>query len=116
MLARHLIEREKKKVTVVSADVYRPAAIKQLETLAGEVGAQLTPPRKYLQRDVEELLPLDSPDFAASETLARGGLSAASWRLSRSRPLQQKSGPLRRFASHFENLSQGRRNFVPWLT
>ena len=39
-LARHLIEREKKKVTVVSADVYRPAAIKQLETLAGEVGAR----------------------------------------------------------------------------
>lgn len=39
-LARFLIEREKKKVTVVSADVYRPAAIKQLETLAGEVGAE----------------------------------------------------------------------------
>ncbi|MEE4202055.1 MAG: signal recognition particle protein [Halieaceae bacterium] len=39
-LARYLIEREKKKVTVVSADVYRPAAIKQLETLAGEVGAR----------------------------------------------------------------------------
>ena len=42
-LARHLIEREKKKVTVVSADVYRPAAIKQLETLAGEVGADFFP-------------------------------------------------------------------------
>jgi signal recognition particle subunit SRP54 len=39
-LARFLIEREKKKVSVVSADVYRPAAIKQLETLAGEVGAR----------------------------------------------------------------------------
>lgn len=38
-LARYLKEREKKKVMVVSADVYRPAAIKQLETLAGEVGA-----------------------------------------------------------------------------
>ncbi|MEM1114570.1 MAG: signal recognition particle protein [Pseudomonadota bacterium] len=38
-LARHLKEREKKSVTVVSADVYRPAAIKQLETLAEEVGA-----------------------------------------------------------------------------
>jgi signal recognition particle subunit SRP54 len=38
-LARHLIERDKKKVAVVSADVYRPAAIDQLETLAGEVGA-----------------------------------------------------------------------------
>jgi len=36
-LGRHLREREKKKVLVVSADIYRPAAIKQLETLAGEV-------------------------------------------------------------------------------
>ena len=38
-LAKLLKERDKKKVTVVSADVYRPAAIKQLETLAAEVGA-----------------------------------------------------------------------------
>ena len=37
-LARLLIEREKKRVMVVSCDVYRPAAIKQLETLAGQVG------------------------------------------------------------------------------
>ena len=36
-LAKYLTEREKKKVMVVSADVYRPAAIKQLETLANEV-------------------------------------------------------------------------------
>lgn len=42
-LARFLKEREKKKVLVVSADVYRPAAIKQLETLAGEVGAEFFP-------------------------------------------------------------------------
>ena len=39
-LARHLREREKKKVAVVSADVYRPAAIEQLKTLAGEVQAR----------------------------------------------------------------------------
>jgi len=38
-LARFLKERHKKKVMVVSVDVYRPAAIKQLETLAAEVGA-----------------------------------------------------------------------------
>lgn len=38
-LARYLIEQEKKRVMVVSCDVYRPAAIKQLETLAGQVGA-----------------------------------------------------------------------------
>ncbi len=37
-LARFLKERRKKSVLVVSADVYRPAAIKQLETLAHEVG------------------------------------------------------------------------------
>ena len=42
-LARYLKEREKKKVLVVSADVYRPAAIKQLETLATEVDAIFYP-------------------------------------------------------------------------
>lgn len=38
-LARLLIEREKKNVMVASADVYRPAAIQQLETLSKEVKA-----------------------------------------------------------------------------
>lgn len=42
-LARFLREREKKKVLVVSADVYRPAAIDQLETLASEVGVEFFP-------------------------------------------------------------------------
>ncbi|RUO55316.1 signal recognition particle protein [Pseudidiomarina homiensis] len=42
-LARFLREREKKKVLVVSADVYRPAAIKQLETLANEVEVEFFP-------------------------------------------------------------------------
>ncbi len=42
-LAKFLIERHKKKVMVVSADIYRPAAIKQLETLAHEVGAEFFP-------------------------------------------------------------------------
>ena len=42
-LARFLREREKKKVMVVSCDVYRPAAIDQLKTLAGEVGAVFQP-------------------------------------------------------------------------
>jgi len=37
-LARFLKERQKKKVLVVSCDVYRPAAIAQLETLAAQVG------------------------------------------------------------------------------
>ncbi|TNF34985.1 MAG: signal recognition particle protein [Gammaproteobacteria bacterium] len=38
-LARWLKERQKKKVMVVSADVYRPAAMEQLKVLADEVGA-----------------------------------------------------------------------------
>ncbi len=38
-LARMLIKDHNKKVMVVSCDVYRPAAIEQLETLAGQVGA-----------------------------------------------------------------------------
>lgn len=42
-LARFLQEREKKKVMLVSADVYRPAAIEQLATLASEVGADIFP-------------------------------------------------------------------------
>ncbi|NLY13195.1 MAG: signal recognition particle protein [Gammaproteobacteria bacterium] len=42
-LARFLKERKKKSVMVVSADVYRPAAIKQLETLANEVGVTFFP-------------------------------------------------------------------------
>lgn len=39
-LAKFLTEREKKKVLVVSVDVYRPAAIAQLQTLATEVGVE----------------------------------------------------------------------------
>ncbi|MCV6590233.1 MAG: signal recognition particle protein [Marinobacterium sp.] len=42
-LSRLLRERQKKKVLVVSADVYRPAAIKQLETLADEVEVDFYP-------------------------------------------------------------------------
>ncbi len=39
-LAKYLQERQNKKVMLVSADVYRPAAIKQLEQVAGQVNAQ----------------------------------------------------------------------------
>jgi len=38
-LARYLMEAEKKRVMVVSCDVYRPAAIEQLKVLATQVGA-----------------------------------------------------------------------------
>ena len=39
----HLLRGQKKKVLVVSADVYRPAAIEQLATLAREVGVDASP-------------------------------------------------------------------------
>ena len=42
-LAHYLKERENKKVLVVSADVYRPAAIEQLEVLAKQVGIDFFP-------------------------------------------------------------------------
>ncbi|QMV15377.1 signal recognition particle protein [Vibrio spartinae] len=42
-LSKLLKERDKKKVLVVSADVYRPAAIKQLETLASDIGVDFFP-------------------------------------------------------------------------
>src|SRR5690606_14239189 len=42
-LARWLKERKKKSVLVASCDVYRPAAIDQLKTLANEVGAVFFP-------------------------------------------------------------------------
>lgn len=42
-LAKHLIEKRKKKVLTVSADVYRPAAIEQLRTVTKQAGAEWFP-------------------------------------------------------------------------
>jgi signal recognition particle subunit SRP54 len=42
-LAKHLIEKRKKKVLTVSADVYRPAAIEQLKTVSKQAGAEWFP-------------------------------------------------------------------------
>ena len=42
-LARHLIQKRKKKVLTVSADVYRPAAIEQLKTVTAQAGADWFP-------------------------------------------------------------------------
>ncbi len=59
-LAKLLKERHKKSVLLVSADVYRPAAIKQLETLAQQVGVHFFPsavgqdPVKIAKDAVEE--------------------------------------------------------------
>jgi signal recognition particle subunit SRP54 len=59
-LARFLKERHKKKVAVVSADVYRPAAIEQLATLGAEVGA-------YVIASSPDESPLDIVDRAVKE-------------------------------------------------
>ncbi len=42
-LARHLIDKRKKKVLTVSGDVYRPAAIEQLRTVTRQAGAEWFP-------------------------------------------------------------------------
>jgi signal recognition particle subunit SRP54 len=42
-LTKHLIERRKKKVLTVSADVYRPAAIEQLKTVTRQAGGEWFP-------------------------------------------------------------------------
>lgn len=39
-LAKHLIEKRRKKVLTVSGDVYRPAAIEQLKTVTAQAGAE----------------------------------------------------------------------------
>lgn len=59
-LARRLIEKDKKRVAMVSVDVHRPAAILQLQTLAGEVGANFIEsqssedPRAIVDRALDE--------------------------------------------------------------
>jgi len=42
-LAKHLIDKRKKKVLTVSGDVYRPAAIQQLKTVTAQAGAEFFP-------------------------------------------------------------------------
>jgi signal recognition particle subunit SRP54 len=52
-LAKHLIEKRKKKVLTVSADVYRPAAIEQLKTVTKQAGAEWFPSEPNQQpRDI----------------------------------------------------------------
>ncbi|MDX1480841.1 MAG: signal recognition particle receptor subunit alpha, partial [Woeseiaceae bacterium] len=59
-LAKRLIDRDRKKVMLVSVDVHRPAAILQLETLAAEVGAVFCPstaderPEAIVDRAIDE--------------------------------------------------------------
>ncbi len=59
-LARRLIEKDRKRVAMVSVDVHRPAAILQLGTLAAEVGATFIDseagedPRRIVDRALDE--------------------------------------------------------------
>jgi signal recognition particle subunit SRP54 len=59
-LAKRLIDADKKRVMLVSVDVHRPAAILQLQTLAGEVGAlhcdsaSSEKPEAIMQRALDE--------------------------------------------------------------
>lgn len=61
-LAHFLKERQRKKVAVVSVDVYRPAAIEQLQTLANEVGA------RFISSSADE-----QPVAIATRALAQAG-------------------------------------------
>jgi signal recognition particle subunit SRP54 len=63
-LAKFLKEKEKKKVMVVSCDVYRPAAIAQLETLAKQVDVEFFP------SDISQ-----KPEVIAKAALAQAKLS-----------------------------------------
>lgn len=75
-LARRLIEQDKKHVMVVSADVYRPAAIDQLQTLAREVKAAFFPsdqkqkPVKIAQAALKEAVK-QSADVLLVDTAGR---------------------------------------------
>lgn len=88
-LAHFLKERQRKKVALVSADVYRPAAIEQLATLAKEVGVRFIPsaadekPIAIAARAVEEatrqlddVLIVDTAGRLAVDAAMMGEISA----------------------------------------
>ncbi len=68
-LARFLREREKKSVLLVSADVYRPAAIEQLQRLATQVGADFFPSRPDQQPADIARAALDQARRSAADVL-----------------------------------------------
>lgn len=73
-LAKYLREQKKKKVLTVSTDVYRPAAIGQLQTVTAQVGADFFPSQPtdkpvdiaraaldYAKRHFHDVLIIDTP-------------------------------------------------------
>jgi len=88
-LALYLKDRERKKVALVSADVYRPAAIEQLRVLAGEVGARFIPSsadetpvaiatraREDANRQLDDVLIVDTAGRLGVDAEMRGQISA----------------------------------------
>ncbi len=56
-LAKYLREQKKKKVLTVSADVYRPAAIAQLQTVTEQVGADFSHPHQIKNQSISHWQP-----------------------------------------------------------
>ena len=73
-LARWLAERKKKSVLVASCDVYRPAAIDQLQTLAADVGAESVAPASDTgDSTVVEPVSAMSPEDSQAATGSQSG-------------------------------------------
>ena len=75
-LARRLIEVDRKSVLVASTDIYRPAAIEQLRTLAGEVNAEFFPSNSQqkpvdIARDAVTAAKKSSADVLILDTAGR---------------------------------------------
>ena len=81
-LAKYLKEQKKKKVLTVSTDVYRPAAISQLQTVTGQVGADFFPSESTGQPSAIALAALDHAkkhhhDVLIIDTAGRQGVDDA---------------------------------------
>jgi signal recognition particle subunit SRP54 len=81
-LAMYIREQYKKKVLTVSADVYRPAAIKQLETVTAQAGADFFPSRPDqkpvdIARDAINWAKTHYHDVLILDTAGRLGIDAA---------------------------------------
>jgi signal recognition particle subunit SRP54 len=81
-LAKYIREQYKKKVLTVSADVYRPAAIKQLETVTEQAGADFFPSRPDqkpvdIARDAINWAKTHYHDVLILDTAGRLGIDAA---------------------------------------
>ncbi len=99
-LAKYLREQKKKKVLTVSADVYRPAAIGQLQTVSAQVGADFFPSHASDQPVAIALAALDHAkkhyhDVLIVDTAGRLGIDEA---------MMQEIGALHRAVKPIETL------------